>query len=120
MLANEIVADTKEIHPHLSVVGPNPTVDVLGVPFDNITLPETLDRIEQMIASGQPHYIATANVDFVVRARHDPRFRKVLLGAHLILCDGTPLIWTSRLLGKPLCERVAGSDLALPLLKLAA
>ena len=42
------------------------------------------------------HYIATANVDFVVRARRDPAFRRALQGAHMILCDGTPLLWVSR------------------------
>src|SRR5262249_41545366 len=32
------------------------------------------------------------------------------------LADGMPLVWTSHLLGTPLPERVAGSDLADPLL----
>jgi N-acetylglucosaminyldiphosphoundecaprenol N-acetyl-beta-D-mannosaminyltransferase len=38
----------------------------------------------------------------------------------LVLCDGTPLVWASRLLGNRLPERVAGSDLAPVLLKVAA
>jgi len=41
--------------------------------------------------------------------------RRILLDAHLVLCDGTPVLWASRLLGNPLPERVAGSDLV-PLL----
>ena len=46
--------------------------------------------------------------------------RRILLDAHLVLCDGTPLVWASRLLGNPLSERVAGSDLVPCLLELAA
>jgi N-acetylglucosaminyldiphosphoundecaprenol N-acetyl-beta-D-mannosaminyltransferase len=39
----------------------------------------------------------------------------VAVSLHLVLCDGTPLVWASRWLGAPLRERVAGSDL-MPLL----
>ncbi len=58
----------------------------------------------------------TANVDFLVQARHDVELHRILLNAHLVLCDGTPLCFGFlRLLGNPLPERVAGADLA-PLL----
>jgi N-acetylglucosaminyldiphosphoundecaprenol N-acetyl-beta-D-mannosaminyltransferase len=43
-----------------------------------------------------------------------------LFDAHLVLCDGTPLVWASRLLGNPLLERVAGADLVPLLLRVAA
>src|SRR5258705_181819 len=45
----------------------------------------------------------------------DVELRRILFDAHLVLCDGTPLIWASRLFGSPLPERVAGADLV-PLL----
>ena len=120
MLAHQITAQPEEKLPLTSLPAATVSIDVLGVPFDDLTLTETLDRIDAMIASGATHYLATANVDFVVRARQDPLFRRALLGADLILCDGTPLLWVSRFLGQPLRERVAGSDLALPLLQRAA
>ena len=123
MLANETAAETgKNPSNTASPAGHrgNHVVDLLGVAFDNVSLFQTLDRIGQMIASGRQHYVATANVDFVVRARRDPEFRRALQGAHMILCDGTPLLWVSRWFRKPLCERVAGSDLVLPLLQFAA
>jgi N-acetylglucosaminyldiphosphoundecaprenol N-acetyl-beta-D-mannosaminyltransferase len=95
-------------------------IAILGVPFDNVTTVETIRSIEQMIASRRPHYLATANVDFLVQAAHDVELRRILFDAHLVLCDGTPLVWASRLLGNPLPERVAGSDLVPLLLQLAA
>jgi N-acetylglucosaminyldiphosphoundecaprenol N-acetyl-beta-D-mannosaminyltransferase len=97
-----------------------PSIAILGVPFDNVTSSETLDRIEQMIASRKPHYLATANVDFLVQARQDIELRRILFDADLILCDGTPLLWVSRLLGNPLPERVAGADVVPRLIQLAA
>ena len=92
---------------------------MLGVPFDNVTIGETAAIVERMIASGRPHYIATANVDFLVQASEDVELRRILFDADLIVCDGTPLVWASRLLGNPLKERVAGSDLVPLLLKIA-
>src|SRR5512144_2678283 len=95
-------------------------IAILGVPFDNVTVPEAIQTIEQMVASGQPHYLVTANVDFLVQARADIELRRILFDAHLVLCDGTPLVWASRLLGNALPERVAGADLVPQLIRLAA
>src|SRR6266850_2289519 len=97
-----------------------PPVTMLGVAFGNVTFAETLARIDAMIASQQPHYICTANVDFLVQARRDRELRRILNEAHLVLCDGTPLVWASRWLGNPLPERVAGSDLVPQLIRVAA
>ena len=96
-----------------------PPIAMLGVPFDNVTTEETLRIIEGMIASKRPHYLATANVDFVVQATHDLELHRILTDADLVLCDGMPLVWASRLLGNGLPERVAGSDLVPALLELA-
>jgi N-acetylglucosaminyldiphosphoundecaprenol N-acetyl-beta-D-mannosaminyltransferase len=96
-----------------------PSIAILGVRFDNVTIAETLETIERMIAARRSHYAVTANVDFVVQAQHDVELRRIFFDAHLVLCDGTPLVWASRLLGNPLCERVAGADIVPLLLQLA-
>lgn len=95
-------------------------IAMLGVPFDNVTTAETVELIEQMIRSRRSHYLATANVDFLVQAAGDVELRRILFDAHLVLCDGTPLVWASKLLGNSLPERVAGSDLVPLLLRVAA
>ncbi len=97
-----------------------PSIAILGIPFDNITTAQTVEAVEEMVASGEPHYLATANVDFLVQAREDVELRRILLNANLVLCDGKPLVWASRLLGNPLPERVAGSDLVPLLIQIAA
>jgi exopolysaccharide biosynthesis WecB/TagA/CpsF family protein len=91
-------------------------VRLMNVPFDVVTMPQTLDRIGSMIASKQPHYLATANVDFLVQSRNDTELRRILDQAHLVVCDGTPLIWLSKILRRAVPERVAGSDLVPQLL----
>jgi N-acetylglucosaminyldiphosphoundecaprenol N-acetyl-beta-D-mannosaminyltransferase len=95
-------------------------VTLLGVPFDNVTVKEAIGAIERMIAFRRPHYVVTANVDFLVQARGDVELRRILLESHLVLCDGTPLVWASKWMGNALPERVAGSDLVPLLIQLSA
>lgn len=92
-------------------------ITILGVPFDLVTPEATVERISAMIASGRPHYLATANVDFLVQALEDAELRRILFDAHLVLADGMPVVWASRFLGNPLPGRVTGSDLVPRLLE---
>lgn len=87
------------------------SVVILGVPFHDVTMDETLAQIDRLVAAGRPRYIATANLDFAAQASKDVELQRILLEANLVLCDGTPLVWASRWLDAPLRERVAGSDL---------
>jgi N-acetylglucosaminyldiphosphoundecaprenol N-acetyl-beta-D-mannosaminyltransferase len=99
---------------------PGPAIAILGIPFDNVTTLEAMELIERMVASRQPHYLVTANVDFLVQSTEDIELRRILLEAHMVVCDGTPLVWASHLLGNPLPERVAGADLVPLLIRVAA
>lgn len=87
------------------------TIIILGVPFHDVTMTETLGHIDEMIARRKPAYLATANLDFAAQASLDVELQRILFDAELVLCDGTPLVWASRWLKAPLRERVAGSDL---------
>jgi N-acetylglucosaminyldiphosphoundecaprenol N-acetyl-beta-D-mannosaminyltransferase len=84
---------------------------ILGVPVDNVSMDETLWKIEEFIREGSVHQIATANVDFLVNAVNNRDYREVLCRCSLVVADGMPLVLASRLLGSPLRERVTGADL---------
>jgi N-acetylglucosaminyldiphosphoundecaprenol N-acetyl-beta-D-mannosaminyltransferase len=55
--------------------------------------------------------VITVNLDFLAIASRDLEFRAVLRRGGLVLADGMPVVWLSRLLGDRLPGRVAGSDL---------
>ncbi len=84
---------------------------VIGVPIDNVSMEETLRRIDDFVLEGSFHQIATANVDFLVNAVGNREYKEILCQCDLVLADGMPIVWASHLLGAPLAERVTGADL---------
>ena len=96
------------------------SVAVLGVPFDNVTMHEAMDLIEEKIDEQGFHQVATANVDFVVHALYDQALQEMLCSCDLIVPDGMPIVWASRLMGSRLKERVSGVDLVPRLAELSA
>jgi N-acetylglucosaminyldiphosphoundecaprenol N-acetyl-beta-D-mannosaminyltransferase len=88
-----------------------PTIDLLGVRIHAITEREVIAQILAELDGGRGGWIATPNLDHLRRLCRDPTFRTLCLDASLLVPDGVPLLWASRLQGTPLPGRVAGSDL---------
>jgi N-acetylglucosaminyldiphosphoundecaprenol N-acetyl-beta-D-mannosaminyltransferase len=86
-------------------------ITLMGCSIDNLSMEETLQTIEGFIHTGRPHQHVVVNVDKLVKASRDPELRQIINDCALINVDGMPVVWASRLLGKPLKERVAGVDL---------
>lgn len=97
-----------------------PRLTIGKVPIDVVTFSQAIDRIEALVDAKQGGFVFTPNVDHVVNVDDDPAFAAAYQRASLSLADGMPLVWASKLLGQPLPERVAGSDLIEPALRLAA
>lgn len=92
------------------------TVTVGDVPFSRVTMQETTALILLMIQkSNVPHHIVTGNLDHLYRLQSDAEFKSAYEGASLVLADGMPIVWLSKILrlngNVELSERVAGSDL---------
>lgn len=88
--------------------------------IDAVTFSGALDRIAALVDRGCGGAVFTPNVDHVVLADDDARFRDAYQRASLALPDGAPIPWAARLLGTPIPEKVSGSDLVIPLARLAA
>lgn len=86
-------------------------IDVGGVLIDRLTTAEAKVQLAGFAASGQPHQIVTANVDFIKKAWNSPDFHGLINTANLVVADGMPLVWLSKLTGQPLPERVTGMQL---------
>lgn len=95
-------------------------VDVLTIPVDAINMENTVNIIERFIAEKEPHMIITANAEMVMQANQDTELHQILCRADLVLADGIGVVWAARRQGNELPERVAGADLVIRLLSVAA
>lgn len=95
-------------------------ITMMGCQIDNLSMEETLQTVEGFIQSGKPHQHVVVNVDKLVKAERDVELRRIINECALINVDGMPVVWASRLLGKPLKERVAGVDLFEALMRRSA
>ncbi|WP_394794201.1 WecB/TagA/CpsF family glycosyltransferase [Armatimonas sp.] len=91
--------------------------------FDNVSMAEAVERILQLVHKADtPQHVCTGNVDHLALLKEDAEFRAIYASAALVLADGMPIVWLSRL--RPdtanLVERVAGSDLLLELCRASA
>lgn len=78
-----------------------------------------LAEISRRLRSRQGFALATINLDHLVKLRQDPAFRQAYAGQDLVVADGNPIVWLSRLARRPV-DLVTGSDLVIPLAQLAA
>jgi N-acetylglucosaminyldiphosphoundecaprenol N-acetyl-beta-D-mannosaminyltransferase len=79
-----------------------------------------LAEIQRLVERGGPHLVVTVNPEFVMRARRDREFARVLQSADLCLPDGNGVVWAARRQGCDLREAVAGTDLVRPLAAMCA
>ena len=120
-LAEGAAHDTLEAMPHPQSPGrPRRRLRIGTIWIDVLSFDEALREIERLVDGGQGGAVFTPNVDHVVKAESNEAFRRAYEHASLSLADGMPLVWVGGLLGCPLPERIAGSDLLVPLLEMAA
>jgi N-acetylglucosaminyldiphosphoundecaprenol N-acetyl-beta-D-mannosaminyltransferase len=104
---------------------PRRRVDLMGLRIDQLTEAHTVETVLDAVRAGRGGCLFTPNLHhmqaYANGADADVYERSSMLpGARLVVADGMPLIWASRLRGTPLPERVAGSNLIWSLTAAAA
>lgn len=94
-------------------------VDVLGVQVDCLNLNETDERIEEMVRSGQPHFVATADTSGIAQAQSDPDLMSLYAQADLVTPDSMGVVWALRRRGVRQA-RITGVDLVNRMLELGS
>lgn len=89
-------------------------VSLFGMQIDRLRMPEAVARLREWIAAEatECRFVVTPNVDHAVMFHERADLRTAYESASLVLADGFPVVLASKMLGRPLPERVAGSDLA--------
>lgn len=92
---------------------------LFGVPLDNLTREEILNRVDGFLAEPKFHRIATVNPEFLLCARENQLFKESLLAANLRIADGVGLQAAFWKQGEQLKARFPGADLMLSILERA-
>ena len=88
-------------------------IELFGVQINVLRMDEAVRQVMDWVAKPGSfcRYVVTPNVDHTVMLQEHDGLRAAYDHADLVLADGYPVVWASRLVGKRLPERVAGSDL---------
>ena len=86
-------------------------INIMGVPVDALTMDQTVQKIISYIEKGTPSQHMAINPAKVIRMMEDKQVRDGIRRCEVISVDGIGFLFASRVLGKPLPERVTGIDL---------
>jgi N-acetylglucosaminyldiphosphoundecaprenol N-acetyl-beta-D-mannosaminyltransferase len=86
-------------------------VVLMGLAIDRVGEADVIAHVMDELDRGRGGSISTPNLHHLREFRARPELRSLFAQASLVVADGMPLVWASRLQRTPLPERVAGSEL---------
>ncbi len=88
---------------------------------DVCTNEQVISLIHEYLAGDTLRHVITPNTEMIMLARRNQVFRNLLNDVDLAIPDGAGLVWAAKFLFKKKnIERVTGSDLIIPIAKIAA
>lgn len=97
-----------------------PRVQVGGLGVDAVTEREVVGTVREGWAAGCGGSIIPVNVDVARMAARQPGLAGLVAAGSLVVADGMPLLWASRVAGAELPERITGASLVFSLCEAAA
>ena len=94
-------------------------INILNCPIDNITMDQTINKIDISIQNKTRIHHVVVNAAKLVYMHKDKKLYTSVVNSDIVNADGQAVVWASKFLGKPLHERVAGVDLMQNLMALA-
>ena len=108
---SDAVAPRRPAGPALPGPSSLPTVRLANVELHAVTEEKVIETILGELECGRGGTVVTPNLDHLYRCGKNMTFAALVAEADLVVADGMPLVWASRIKGTPLPERVAGSNL---------
>lgn len=96
-----------------------PKIHILNTTIHNLSMRETLALVSKAISEKKQIHHVVVNAGKIVALQKDDALHKSVNESDIINADGQAVVWASKVLGKPLKERVAGIDLMENLVELA-
>ena len=92
-------------------------VEILNFFFNSLKKNELLKQLYKKINNKEKTFLVTANPEIVMYANKDAGYKDIIQGADYLIADGYGIILASKLLGKPLPERIPGFEIMTALLE---
>ena len=93
--------------------------EIRGMPIHSVSLEQAVKYVVETCRSGVGGWVVTPNLDILRRFKKSASFRNLVATSTLNVADGMPLVWASRIQGRPVPGRVNGTDLMVELCKAA-
>lgn len=87
------------------------SVNILGTEVSRYDLQETINQMDRAIRENRKLRIAVTPVNCILWARKNEKLNEIYNSADIVTADGVPVVWASKMLGKPIRGRVTGLDL---------
>lgn len=97
-----------------------PRANILGIGVSATNMEMALRTIEEWISRRECHYVCATGVHGVMESWRDDDLRRIHNAAGLVVADGVPLAWLSRIMGARQADHVRGSDLMLKMCERSA
>lgn len=96
------------------------TVRIKGINVLNCSMKELIDYSDEAISTRTFTKGTGINLNQLYLAKNNHEFAKSLHNCKVLVPDGTPIMWVSKWMGKPLKEKIPGPEYTLELFRLAA
>ncbi len=94
-------------------------INFIDIPLDNLSMSETIDKINYAIINNNQIHHCVINAGKVVNMQDDKILKESVINSDIINADGMGVVWAARFLGYKIKERVAGIDLMENLVELS-
>ena len=95
-------------------------IKMLDIRFNAVKQEQLLEEVFRNIEEKKRTSIMFVNVDVAIKAEKDELLKQALNESEMVLADGMPIIWISKLFKTPLPEKISGSDFVPELCRMAA
>ena len=94
--------------------------EVMGVDFDNVDMDTAVEHAMRLMSERSGAYAVTPNPEIVMLCEENRELRAAVSAADLVLPDGVGVVYASRILGRPIKQKLPGIDFASELMRRCA
>ncbi|MCF6410123.1 WecB/TagA/CpsF family glycosyltransferase [Pseudalkalibacillus salsuginis] len=91
-------------------------VEILNVPFVKTPKDQFIDTLLNHIKRKEKKFVITANPEIVMQTFKDPSFKQIVKQSSYVTPDGIGIVIASKMLNKPIPERITGFETMMGLL----